>query len=197
MHNNESKVLPNWFEKYRPSIHNASKTELIKAYCFIAIAVQNVNKEREADSSGLILTENPKQVLVTKVYNRADLKLVATTNKIGCGPAEDDHDYKLVTVGPPFLPTKLTFFCAKAASVPKEGDDSGYVSMFWHVLPTHYRKDSNVDVVWEGRHNADMDLNITVPIFTNSKKLNIGDVLYYHDPCCSNKCPTQKKAKVR
>ena len=133
MHNNESKVMPNLFEMYRPSIHNVSKMELIETYCFIA--VQEVNNEREADSSGLVLTENPKQVLVTKVYNRADLKLVATSNKIGCGPAEDDHDCKLVTVGPPFLPTKLTFFCAKAASVPKEGDDSGYVSMFGTSFP--------------------------------------------------------------
>jgi len=194
MHNNESKVLHNWFEKYRPSIHNASKTELIKAYCFIA--VQNVNKEREADSSGLILTENPKQVLVTKVYNRADLKLVATTNKIGFGPAEDAHVYKLVTVGPAFFPAELTFFCVRAAALPKEGDDSGYVFMFWHVLPTHYKKDSNVDMVWEERHNADMDLNITVPVFTNSKQLNIGDVLYSHDPGCNNKRPdTEKKPR--
>ena len=54
MHNNESKVLPNWFEKYRLSFHIASKMELIKAYCFIS--AQGVNNEREADSSGLVLT---------------------------------------------------------------------------------------------------------------------------------------------
>ena len=46
MHNNESKVLHARFQKYRPSMHSLSKTELIKASCFIA--VQKVKKEHEA-----------------------------------------------------------------------------------------------------------------------------------------------------
>ena len=179
-HNSESKVLPDWFQKYRPSLDKSWRTELIKAHCLIEL--QHVNKMYEADANGLILTADPKQVIAMKIYNKAALKLVAATQKIAFGPAEDDQDYALVTIGPPMFPGEFTFYCGRASAQLTEGDAVGFVSMVWHVLPTHYRKDSNVDVVWEERHHADMDLNITVPVFTNSKKLNIGDVLYYHAP---------------
>ena len=171
------------------------KIDRAKANCRIELC--NVNEMYEVASKGVVLTSDPRTVIATKVFNKADLKLVVATQRIGFTLEDDVEEYPLVTIGPPLFPKELTFYCCKASALPTEDAAVGFVSMFWHVKPTHYKKDSNVDLVWEERQSADLNVKITVPIFISSKKINIGDVLYYHDTNTKIDNNAAKKAKTR
>ena len=152
--------------------------DIIKLDCMKA--VWKVNGKYEATTSGLVLTENPREVIAVKSYNKGELKIACATKHITFAPAAEQA-FSLMTLGSPFLPEVMTFYCNKSATVPKEDDAGGFLSFFWLVKGTHYKKDSNLELIWEKVANADFEQDITVPIFTNMKRLNAGDSLLYHE----------------
>ena len=182
-------MLANWFQKFRPSLSNTWQIEHLKAHC--TIAVTGVNAIYEKNSVGLEITNNPKQVRATKIYNKGELTLVAATKTISVAPAEKSTSpYKLCTVGPPLLLRDITFFCSSAAALPSEEDDDGFMSMFWHVKPTHEKKEANLALDSHKWPTPNLKIDISVPIMTNTKKINIGDVLQYYD---AEKIDSQQK----
>ena len=85
-HSKHAKVLADWFQRYRPSLSKTWQLEHLKAHC--TIAVRGVNAIHEKISVGLEITNNPKQVRATKIYNKGELNLVVATKTISVAPAE-------------------------------------------------------------------------------------------------------------
>ena len=147
--------------------------EIDRAKANCRIELWNVNEMYEVASKGVVLTSDPRTVIATKVFNKVDLKLVVATQSIGFRPEDDVEEYPLVTIGPPLFPKELTFYCCKVSALPTEGD-----------------------AVWEERQSADLNVKMTVPIFISFRRINIGDVLYYHDTNTKIDNNAAKKAKT-
>ena len=184
-------MLANWFQRYRPSLSKTWQLEHLRAHC--TIAVTGVNAIYEKSSVGLEITNSPKQARATKISNKGELNLVAATKTISVAFAgKSTSPYKLCTVGPPLLSQDVTFFCSSATALPSEVDDDGFMSMFWHVKPTHEKKEANLALDSHKRPTPKLDIDIGVPIMTNTKKINIGDVLQYYE---ERKDPQQNDVK--
>ena len=85
--------------------------------------------------------------------------------------------------------------CSSATALPSEEDDDGFMSMFWHVKPTHEKKEANLALDSHKWPTPNLKIDICVPIMTNTKKINIGDVLKYYE--AEKRDPQQNVVKER